>query len=203
MEESNLYDYIELTKKMSPITLDLVTAETDEEFDSAFDHWLTQGVAQLERNSKNFKKLDEEGLSAALAIALTTGEVSVTQEENSNGHVDLTIKLVNASKPRLKLGEAKIWKGNSYHIKGLEQLLKRYTTGRECRGFVISYVRLKDITGLFTELRKYINDHKSCDLNDLCKDHNIQWSFLSDHKHGSGKLVEVCHVGCNLFIDGA
>ena len=199
MIESNLYNYIELTKKLSRETLDLVTANTENEFDIAFDNWLTQAISKMEANKLNFNSLDENGLSAVLAASLTTGEISVTQEQNSNGHVDLTIKLNNSAFPRTKLGEAKIWRGKEYHIKGLDQLLNRYTTGRECRGFVISYVKQKDITGLFIDLRKHIDSSKPFNLEGLCLDHNIKWSFLSNHKHNSGELIAVCHIGCNLF----
>lgn len=201
MSESNLFNYIELQKKLSRETLDIVTANTEEEFDSAFDNWLTQAVSKLEANKLNFKNLDEEGLSAVLAATLTTGEISVTQEQNSNGHVDLTVKLNNSSPQRIKLGEAKIWNGEKYHVSGLDQLLNRYTTGRECRGFVISYVKIKDIKDLFEKLRKYINEEKPFNLEGLCEDHNIKWSFLSKHKHDSGELVAICHLGCNMHID--
>jgi len=201
MSESNLYNYIELQKKLSRETLDLVTANTEEEFDSAFDNWLTQAVSKLEANKLNYKNLDEEGLSAVLAATLTTGEISVTQEQNSNGHVDLTVKLNNSSPQRIKLGEAKIWHGEKYHVSGLDQLLNRYTTGRECRGFVISYVKIKDIKDLFEKLRKYIDEEKPFNLEGLCEDHNIKWSFLSKHKHDSGELVAICHLGCNMHID--
>jgi hypothetical protein len=198
MSESNLYNYIELTKKLSRDTLDLITAITDEEFDAAFDNWLTQAISKMEANRLNYTSLDENGLSAVLAATLSTGEISVTQEQNSNGHVDLTVKLNNSSTPRIKLGEAKIWRGKKYHAKGLDQLLNRYTTGRECRGFVISYVRLKDIKGLFEDLRKHIDESKPFNLEGLCLDHNIKWSFLSKHKHSSGELISICHIGCNL-----
>lgn len=201
MSESNLYNYIELQKKLSRETLDLVTANTEEEFDSAFDNWLTQAVSKLEANKLNYKNLDEEGLSAVLAATLTTGEISVTQEQNSNGHVDLTVKLNNSSPQRKKLGEAKIWRGKEYHVSGLDQLLNRYTTGRECRGFVISYVKIKDIKDLFEKLRKHIDEKKTFKLEGLCEDHNIKWSFLSKHKHDSGELVAICHLGCNMHID--
>lgn len=199
MSDSNFYNYVELMKKLSKETLDLVTAKTDEEYDLAFDNWLTQAIAKMESNKLNYSKLNEEGLSAVLAATLSTGEISVTQEQNSNGHVDLTIKLNNSSTQRTKLGEAKIWRGNEYHAKGLDQLLNRYTTGRECRGFVISYVKQKDIKGLFEDLRKYLDKAKPFDLEGLCLDHNIKWSFLSRHKHRSGELVAVCHLGCNLY----
>ena len=199
MENSTLYNYFELTKKLSRETLDLITANSDEEFDSAFDNWLTQAISRMEANKLNYSKLDENGLSSVLAASLTTGEISVTQEQNSNGHVDLTIKLNNSSTPRTKLGEAKIWRGKEYHIKGLDQLLNRYTTGRECRGFVISYVQQKDIKGLFEDLRKHIDSEKPFNLEGLCLNHNIKWSFLSNHKHNSGELITICHIGCNLY----
>ena len=199
MEKSTLYNYVELTKKLSRETLDLITANSDEEFDSAFDNWLTQAISRMEANKLNYSKLDENGLSSVLAASLTTGEISVTQEQNSNGHVDLTIKLNNSSTPRTKLGEAKIWRGKEYHIKGLDQLLNRYTTGRECRGFVISYVQQKDIKGLFEDLRKHIDSEKPFNLEGLCLNHNIKWSFLSNHKHNSGELITICHIGCNLY----
>jgi len=201
MSESNLYNYIELTKKLSRETLDIVTALTEEEFDDAFDNWLTQAVIKLESNKLNYKRLDENGLSAVLAASLSTGEISVIQEQNSNGHVDLTVKLNNTSPQRIKLGEAKIWRGKEYHIKGLDQLLNRYTTGRECRGFVISYVRLKNIKDLFETLRKHIDDSKPFNLKGFCEDHNIKWSFLSKHKHNSDELIAICHIGCNLHIE--
>ena len=198
MSESNLYNYIELTKRLSRETLDLITAQTDEEFDLAFDNWLTHAIAKIETNKLNYASLNENGLSAVLAAALSTGEISVTQEQNSNGHVDLTVKLVNSSPQRIKLGEAKIWRGKEYHVKGLDQLLNKYTTGRECRGFVVSYVKIKDITGLFEDLRKHIDESRPFDLEGLCINHNIKWSFLSRHKHNSGELVTICHIGCNL-----
>jgi hypothetical protein len=200
MDESNLYNYIELLKKFSKETLDLVTANTDQEFNAAFDNWLTNAISKMEANKLNYESLDEEGLSAVLAASLSTGEVTVTQEQNSNGHVDLTVKLINSPAHRMKLGEAKIWRGQEYHVKGLDQLLNRYTTGRECRGFVVSYVRIRDIKNLFLKLREHIDETKPFNLDGLCKDHNIRWSFLSTHKHGSGELVDICHVGCNLYV---
>ena len=184
---------------LSVQTKDMLVAETDAEFDKAFDNWLVVGISRLELSSKEFNDLGEDAISSILAGYLSTGEVSVTRETHSNGHVDLTVKLVNSAASRTKLGEAKIWDGPSYHTKGLGQLLNRYTTGRECRGFVISYVRLQDIKSLFTKLREYIDNKKPYELQGLCKDHNIRWSFLSSHKHSSGEIVEVCHVGCNMY----
>lgn len=201
MGESNLYQYIELVKRLSKETLDLVTSKTEDEFDSAFDNWLDQCISDIEASKNEYVNLSEDGISNVLAHALRTPEISVTREQNSNGHVDLTVKLINSSPQRIKLGEAKIWRGKEYHVKGLDQLLNRYTTGRECRGFVISYVKIKDIKGLFETLREYINESKPFDLEGLCLNHNIKWSFLSKHKHTSGEIIAICHVGCNLCVE--
>lgn len=198
MNESNLDNYIKLLGRE---TIDLITSTSIEEFDSAFDNWLIQAISKLEKDKKAFKNLGEDALSSVLAAALTTPEMSVTREQNSNGHVDLTVTLNNSSPQRVKLGEAKIWHGKEYHVKGLGQLLNRYTTGRECRGFIISYVRLEDIKNLFEGLRKYIDDTKPFDLEGLCEDNNIKWSFLSRHKHNSGELTAICHIGCNIYFD--
>lgn len=201
MSGRTAFDYFEVIKRLSPFTLDLLTAETDEQFDKAFDNWLVTGISQLERSKKDYQSANENAISSFLAAALSTGEISVTREENSNGHVDLTVKIINCPPYRVKLGEAKIWRSNKYHVGGIDQLLNRYTTGRECRGFVISYVRERDIKILFENLRKYLDKNKPFDLDGLCKDHNIRWSFLSSHNHNSGELIEICHVGCNLFVE--
>jgi hypothetical protein len=195
-KENSVARYFE---SLSTQTKDLIVAETDAEFDTAFDNWLEVAISRLESSSKEFKGLGEDAISSILCGYLSTGEVSVTRETHSNGHVDITIKLVNSASNRTKLGEAKIWGGPSYHTKGLGQLINRYSTGRECRGFVISYVKIQDIKFLFEKLREYIDNEKPCDLQGVCRDHNIKWSFLSSHKHSSGETVDVCHIGCNMY----
>jgi hypothetical protein len=197
MTESNLYDYAKLLGRE---TIDLITSTSEQEFDVAFDNWLIQAISKLEKDKKAFRELSEDALSSILAAALSTPEMSVTSEQHSNGHVDLTVTLNNSSPKRIKLGEAKIWGGKKYHVEGLGQLLTRYTTGRECRGFVISYVKSKDIKGLFDDLRKFIDSSKPFDLQGLCADHNIRWSFISKHKHNSGELTSISHIGCNLYL---
>lgn len=199
--ESNAKEYFEMIKRISPYTLDLATANTREEFEDAFDGWFEKSIADLEKNSKNLQALGEEGISAVLALALNTPDLIVKQETNSNGHVDLTIELRNPRSYFIKLGEAKLWGGKKYHVSGLDQLLNRYSTGRECRGFVISYVKEKDIAELLEKLRDYIDAEKPHELSGPCNDHNkIKWSFLSSHKHKSGEVIDVHHIGCNLYI---
>ena len=118
-------DLIERLKRKAPEYLDLLTAETDEEFEKAFTAVLGKAVTHLEKNKKKFSGLDEEGLSGILAGSLTIPGLTVTQETNSNGHVDLTIEADHCTPARVKLGEAKIYRSPGYHIKGIGQLIGR------------------------------------------------------------------------------
>ena len=60
-------ELIERIKRKAPAYLDLLTAETVDEFEAAFCVILEGAVEHLEKNKKNFENLDEEGLSGALA----------------------------------------------------------------------------------------------------------------------------------------
>jgi hypothetical protein len=199
-DQNSAAELFERLKKKAPAYLDLLTSETDEEFEAAFTAILERAVHHLEKNRKNFQSLDEEGLSGALAGALSMPGLTVTQETNSNGHVDLTIEADHCTPIRVKLGEAKIYSSPSYHIKGIGQLLGRYTTGRETPGLLINYVRKPDIKGIVgklkTELDKKLPEHQT----EPCKDHLLKWSLLTKHKHNSGEVVSIGHVGCNLHI---
>jgi hypothetical protein len=155
--ENSLLAYYEMVKQKAPEYFDLLTAKSITEFEKAFDALLEKAVSGLEQNKKKFARLDEEGLSAALALALSIPGLTVTRETHSNGHVDLTIEADHCTPARRKLGEAKIYKGPAYHFKGLEQLLGRYSTGREGRGLLIVYFRKPDIAGLVQNLRKQMD----------------------------------------------
>lgn len=194
-------DLIELIKGKAPAYLDLLTAKTDEDFELAFDKLFDGAVSQMETYKGHFTKLDEEGLSGTLKMALSVPGLITTPETHSNGHVDLTITATQTYPERKKLIEAKIWKGPQYHIGGLEQLLTRYTTGREGRGIVISYVRTKDISGLFNKLRAVMDSDLPCRQTAPTTSHLSNWSFVSTHDHSCGDPLDVRHVGCNLFVE--
>lgn len=180
----------------------LVVAQTDEEFEEAFDKWLDRAVRDLEASKKSFTSLGEDGLSSALAMGLSSFPfISATRETNSNGHVDLTIEIGFGPKLRRKLGEAKIYGGPAYHVKGLQQLLDRYTTGRETRGLVIEYVKDSNVAELMKKIRDTMDEQLPCKQKGTAKDHVMKWSFISLHGHSSGEDMEVGHIGCNLYVD--
>jgi len=191
----------DLARAKTPAYLDLGTAETDDEFESAFTAILEYAIQHLEKNKKNFAKLDEEGLSGVMAGTLSIpGLLTVTQETNSNGHVDLMIEIVNCTPARIRLAEAKIYSSPSYHIKGVAQLLGRYTTGREMPGLLINYVRKEDIRSIMAKLKAEMNKIMPENQIGPCDDHKLKWSLMTKHKHSSGEVLSIGHIGCNLYL---
>ena len=191
-------ELFERLKRKAPALLDLFTAETEDEFETAFTVLLEGAVTHLEKNRKNFASLGEEGLSGVLAGSLTMPGLTVTQETNSNGHVDLTIEADHCTPARIKLGEAKIYSSPSYHIKGIGQLLGRYTTGCETPGLLISYVRKENIKGITEKLKAEMDKKRPEKQVAPCEDHTLKWSLVTKHKHSSGEVVLLSHIGCNL-----
>jgi hypothetical protein len=197
----NADDLIELIRRKAPEYVDLLTAETDADFERAFDAILQIAVTHLEANRMKYKELDEEGLSSVLVAALSIPGLLAARETYSNGHVDIMIEAPLCLPARKKLGEAKIYDGPVYHFKGLEQLLGRYTSGREGRGILIIYFRKSDIAGLVKKLRRKMDNDLPLDQQGNTADHLLKWSFLSTHAHSCGENLQVGHIGCNLYTE--
>jgi hypothetical protein len=193
---SNLSNVTAWLQQHEPDYLDLVTASTEDEFDAALIPLLAKTVDHLESNSKNFSSLGETGLTAAFVGRLSGFGLRVTQETNSNGHVDVTITGHLCSPEQKRLGEAKLYKGYAYHIGGLEQLLG-YMTGR-ASGYLLNYVRKQNIATLIEQLREKMNERLPHGQTGSCTDHKLKWSFSSLHDHSSGEPVRVSHIGFNI-----
>lgn len=200
-EDDSAFALIERIKQKAPEYLNLLTAKTETEFEQALEPLLEKAVSHLEQNKKNYENLNEVTLSGIFASALSVPGLSVTQETHSNGHVDLTIEADHCTPARRKLGEAKVYDGPAYHFKGLEQLLNRYTTGREGRGILLVYFRKKNIAGLVSGLREKMDTDYPCHQQGNTADHILKWSFLTTHAHSCGESLQVSHIGCNLFTE--
>lgn len=200
VSKSTAFEFGELILRKAPEYLDLLSQD-DAAFEKAFDVHLGRAVQDLEANSKNFALLKEDGLTAVLALALKVPGLDVSQQLHSNGHVDITIKIRDGHLTRTKLGEAKIYDGPEWHLQGVKQLLG-YSTGRECRGLVIAYVKKSNIEGLMEKVRKKMDEELPEQQQGATMDHPSKWCFISKHLHSSGAVVEVGHVGCNMHIAG-
>lgn len=198
MDLDSLARLVELVQRKAPEYLDLLTAETDAEFESAFEVILESAVQHLERNKHNLKALDEVGLTGFLAAALAIPGLSPIPEAHSNGHVDLTIRADHCFPVRQKLVEAKIYDGYAYHISGLSQLLERYSTGRDRQALLVTYVRRPNIDRLTNNLRSRMDKELPLQQRRASVNRRMRWSFATQHTHSSGGELEVHHVACNL-----
>lgn len=189
---------INIIRRKAPDYLDLLTNPDNAVFEKAFDAILEKAIQNLESNRNSYAGLDEVGLTGVLTAGLSVPGLTVTQETHSNGHVDLTVEADHCVPARKKLGEAKIYRGPANHIKGLTQLLDRYTTGRELGGLMIVYVRKEDISGIVKKMRQEMDAKKPLKQKGSTRDHVLKWSFRSTHTLPSKDQHEVSHIGCNL-----
>lgn len=181
--------------------LKMLSASSDEEFDVALENLLEAAVAHLENNARHLADCDENTITAFLVAFLNMpGFMRALQEAHTNGHVDLTIEAEPTLPIRRRLGEAKIYRSPSYHVKGLNQLVNRYSTGRYGTGFLVEYFTKPNIKKLVLGVRKHMDEKKPCAQNGSCQDHKMRWAFLSNHNHISGELLRVLHLNCNMAV---
>jgi len=189
----------QLRSRISDEYLKLLCSESDSEFDQVLEGILERAIDYLERNANFLNGLNEDTITAFLIAYLNMPGLRATQQEHTNGHVDLTIEAEHTPPLRRRLGEAKIYAGPEYHRKGLEQLVNRYQTGREGTGILVEYVQKPNIKGLTDKMKEYMDTNKPCAQNGISQDHRIHWAFVTHHLHTSGELVRVVHLSCNLY----
>ncbi len=201
LEGGTLFDLTKHLSQQSPEHLDLFASLTDDQFQLAFDSLLNKALAGLEESKDGFEALKEPALSAVLRLAMLVPGLSVSLEQHSNGHADLTFESYRLGISRRILGEAKIHRGPKYHIDGVGQLLG-YMTGRELRGLMVIYMRDANGSGLMKKVRDTMDEEKPSDQQGLTTPHVLKWAFDSNHLHSCGDNIRISHVACNLHVDG-
>jgi hypothetical protein len=200
MAGGTLFDLTDQLRQQSPEHLDVFASLSDDEFQVAFDSLLNKALAGLEESKKGFQSLDEPTLSAVLRLAMLTPGLSVSLEQHSNGHADLTFESYRLGIARRILGEAKIHDGPKYHIDGVKQLLG-YMTGREVRGLMVVYMRKAGGSILMKKVRDTMDEERPVNQQGLTTPHLLKWAFDSNHLHSCGDSIRVSHVACNLYVD--
>lgn len=172
---------------------------TEKEFDDALEQHISDSIRKLEANANSLHKDSEDSLSTTLANTISISKLlDATREENSKGHVDITIKVISSSRKRL--GEAKIYDGYVYHEKGLKQLVDRYSTGRERSGYMFCYMKDQNIKGKMEALQAECDEKLPCEQAASGRAHKSKWAFETCHGHSSGEELRVLHFGVNLHV---
>lgn len=200
--DDTLFCLVEALQRKAPEYCDLLSASSDDAYYTALAQLIQRVIGAMEADRKEMRSMNENGLSTILAIGITMPGLIAHRERNSNGHVDITIICDVSIPARHTLVEAKIYRGPTYHIKGVQQLLGRYSTGREGHGFLIVYVQCPGIARIFTRLRNVMDERKPIGQSGPTVPQPAKWVFASTHRHSSGEHIRVCHMGCNLFYEG-
>lgn len=199
-ESDRADEYFGYLRTRNGATLQFWTASSEEEFIEAVDAALANVVAQLESGGKLLRSAEERLLSWTLATYLHAAGINATPEAYHNGHVDITIAHPLIDWLRM-LGETKIYRGYSRHIRGCEQLLG-YSSGRQRRAFCLEFFQRPGMYLLLEKLQARIDIEKPLQLVGSWDSGSIQGAFVTRHRHsGSGALVEILHLGCNVAYD--
>lgn len=194
--DSSLERLFGILKTHNPNLLDLVRAETDQEFIAATEGALEHAMKTIENGAKEYSKLGERGLSQLLADCLNHSGYRATAETNNNGHVDVVVEHSFGRRWRY-LGECKLHKGYQYHVDGCEQLLG-YCTGREPRAFCMDFIKKVDAFKKMVKLRADMDEKLPLKQKGPGADHHILGGFVTSHDHVSGAVVEILHLGCSV-----
>ncbi|WP_175725417.1 hypothetical protein [Burkholderia ambifaria] len=176
----------------------LFQATTSDDFDQFLDLHFERCIQRMEAEAHHLNSDGEEKLSAFLAAALSLPGLTVIREGYSNGRVDLTIRSESLLSPELRLAEAKIYGGPAYHAQAIDQLISRYSTGRQKIGYVIEYVKQAGISGIVSRLRKQADTDFPVHQVGSTQNHAMQWAYVSEHQHSSDELIRVVHINVNL-----
>lgn len=113
----------------------------------------------MERSPKAFVNMGEEDLRTHFLVQLNgqyqgqaTGETF-----NSNGKTDILIRNDNQN---VFIAECKFWKGKKGYLSTIDQLLG-YVTYRDTKTAVFMFVRNKNFTEIFQQMKEVVTEHSN------------------------------------------
>ncbi|MFS1506282.1 hypothetical protein BCU13_023350 [Vibrio lentus] len=144
------------------------TVSTYEEFVKVLKKDLLKAIQDVQHDRHQFQgaNFGEDAISSVLIKCLRFMNYDAEHDTQHGGHCDILVKHQGM---RFEwIGEAKLWKGQSYVKGGLEQLLTRYATGTEgeSAGGLIVYVKQADAKDKLKTWHTELSDHPSTLLID-------------------------------------
>ncbi|NOH19108.1 hypothetical protein [Vibrio cyclitrophicus] len=144
------------------------TVSTYEEFVKVLKKDLLKAIQDVQHDRHQFQgaNFGEDAISSVLIKCLRFMNYDAEHDTQHGGHCDILVKHQGM---RFEwIGEAKLWKGQSYVKGGLEQLLTRYATGTEgeSAGGLIVYVKQPDALDKLKTWHAELSGHSSTLLID-------------------------------------
>lgn len=183
LASDKIREYAELLRLTDAPDLRIWLASSEAEFCEAVEDSLHRAIIEMESGRKYYMELPEPALSKMLCSLMKSARIPTTAEEDSSGHVDVTVKHDNGI--YRVLGECKIYRNYSYHLGGCRQLLKRYSAGRSKRTFCLEFFRVADMYDHLSNLRGELDRKRPLRQQDAACDHPvIGGAFITAHRHG-------------------
>lgn len=133
--------------------------------------------------------------NSAVARYCRAQYINVTDDGNNRGHADL--KIESTCKKFVWLGEGKLWTRPIWALKGIMQLLTRYSTGLEAGYGLLLYFRQDGMVKRLQDWSTYLGRLRIC----VGTSPRGAGDFASDHNHSAGVQVTIRHVGLNMYFD--
>lgn len=193
----NLYNLVERIALVLPEALNTWRAQSEQGFLDVTERLLETAIVHLEEQSKNLRSSSEDNITSSAIGFFNRYGIRASSQTNSRGHVDIYISHTWRS-ALVICGEAKIWRGVSYHVDGLGQVLG-YCTGRLPYCFLLAYVVKGEVEKHVENLKRELDQSFPEKQQGFSVAHpSLRWALVTQHKHSGGNLVRVLHAGVKL-----
>ena len=180
--------------------LDNLFCDSYEDFIETLYKDLDKSISVLE-DARNLTSNDsEDRINADIVGKLKCMGYDATHDTQVGGHCDIHVERKNYR----WIGEAKIYKGNSYLNEGFLQLTTRYTTARvnQNQGGLLIYIRRENAEEIMSNWKAEIEKIHKNDINKIDTDPKNPLAFFSDHKHKtSGCTYRTRHIPVMLHFE--
>lgn len=195
-------DFFAHMRRLNPEYVSVFESEDDGSFHEAVERLIQRALRTAETSRQEYRRLPEPGLSR-LVSALLAPATCAAPERHRNGHVDIVVEHPRGL-PLTYLVECKIWDGHARHRGGMRQLLG-YATSYDRRAMCLAFfVNHQKMVFLLERLR--VDVDADADLPAIPPSHACEvfpGAFVSSHRHQSGTVLEIVHVGCDLYEEPA
>lgn len=117
-------------------------------------------IRDLEESSSVRQQDEEDRITVDIVAQLRRAGYDASHDTYTKGHVDIRV----AQDSFVWLGEGKIHRDYDWLFKGMNQLLGRYTTGREEGAGILIYIKGKNAKAVLEEWRKRLVLGHPCGL---------------------------------------
>ncbi|MEW6491919.1 MAG: HEAT repeat domain-containing protein [Cyanobacteriota bacterium] len=170
----------------------------EDDFIRDFYEDLDKVISNIQENPELRQSDKEDRLTIDIVNQLRILGYEASHDTKIGGHVDLTVRTSNF----LWLGEAKIYRDNSYLWGGFQQLATRYSSGdtNQDQGALLIYIFDEDVSSIMQKWQNYLVEKslptysfKPCKMRGL--------AFISTHRHErSGQAFHIRHIPVMLHF---